>query len=61
MNEKLNAPIQKGDKIGTLTIKKDNKVVSSSPLLAKEDIDVSFLVEDIQTYILYFLSNIVNS
>jgi D-alanyl-D-alanine carboxypeptidase (penicillin-binding protein 5/6) len=41
MNEKLNAPIQKGDKIGMLTIKKDNKVVSSSPLLAKEDIDAA--------------------
>ncbi|RDZ15281.1 D-alanyl-D-alanine carboxypeptidase [Priestia megaterium] len=41
MNEKLNAPIQKGDKIGTLTIKKDNKVVNSSPLLAKEDIDAA--------------------
>ncbi len=39
MNKDLKAPIKKGDKIGTLQIKKDGKVYVESPIVAKEDID----------------------
>ncbi|MEI5907120.1 D-alanyl-D-alanine carboxypeptidase family protein [Bacillus spongiae] len=37
--EKLKAPVKKGDVIGTLTIKKDGKVLSESALVAKSDVD----------------------
>lgn len=39
INENLNAPIKKGDQIGTLKIKKDGKTIVKSPLLAKENIN----------------------
>ncbi|WP_051024227.1 MULTISPECIES: D-alanyl-D-alanine carboxypeptidase family protein [Bacillus] len=38
-NKKVAAPIQKGDQIGTLTVKKDGKTIVSSPIVAKETID----------------------
>ncbi|WP_010284386.1 D-alanyl-D-alanine carboxypeptidase family protein [Bacillus timonensis] len=41
VDEKLNAPIKKGDEIGKLVIKKDGKVVSESPLVAGKDIDAA--------------------
>ncbi|QOR65345.1 D-alanyl-D-alanine carboxypeptidase [Cytobacillus suaedae] len=39
VDEKINAPIKKGDKLGTLVLKKNDKVISESPLIAEEDID----------------------
>ena len=39
INEKINAPVKKGDNLGTLILKKNDKVLSESPLIAKEDID----------------------
>ena len=39
INQDLKAPIQKGDTIGTLQIKKDGKVYVESPIVAKEAID----------------------
>jgi serine-type D-Ala-D-Ala carboxypeptidase (penicillin-binding protein 5/6) len=39
VNEKINAPIKKGDKLGTLLLKKNDKVISESSLIAEEDID----------------------
>ncbi len=39
VDEKINAPIKKGDKLGTLLLKKNDKVISESPLIAEEDID----------------------
>lgn len=41
MNKDLKAPIKKGDRIGTLQIKKDGKVYVESPIVAKEDIDTA--------------------
>lgn len=37
LNKKIKAPVQKGDQIATLTLKKDGKVLVESPLVAKED------------------------
>ncbi|MEK3853277.1 D-alanyl-D-alanine carboxypeptidase family protein [Cytobacillus sp. FSL H8-0458] len=37
LNKNIKAPVQKGDQIGTLTLKKDGKVLVESPLVAKED------------------------
>ncbi|WP_026585155.1 D-alanyl-D-alanine carboxypeptidase family protein [Bacillus sp. J33] len=37
LNKNIKAPVQKGDKIGTLTLKKDGKTLVESPLVAKED------------------------
>ncbi|TYR82526.1 D-alanyl-D-alanine carboxypeptidase [Priestia megaterium] len=39
MNEKLDAPIQQGDKVGTIVVKKKGQVVSKSPLVAGENIE----------------------
>ncbi|MCG7311990.1 D-alanyl-D-alanine carboxypeptidase [Priestia flexa] len=39
--ENLNAPVKKGDEIGTITIKKDGKVMSKSPLVAEEDVEIA--------------------
>lgn len=39
LNKNLQAPIKKGDQIGTLQIKKEGKVYVSSPVVAKESID----------------------
>lgn len=39
LNKNLQAPIKKGNQIGTLQIKKDGKVYVSSPIVAKESID----------------------
>ena len=41
INKDLKAPIKKGDRIGTLQMKKDGKVYVESPIVAKEDIDTS--------------------
>jgi D-alanyl-D-alanine carboxypeptidase (penicillin-binding protein 5/6) len=38
LKESVKAPIQKGDEIGSLIIKKDGKVLSESPLVAGEDV-----------------------
>ena len=38
INKDLKAPIQKGDTIGTLQIKKEGKVYVESPIVAKEAI-----------------------
>ncbi|MBT2686966.1 D-alanyl-D-alanine carboxypeptidase [Bacillus sp. ISL-47] len=37
LDKNIKAPIQKGDKIGTLTLKKNGKTLVESPLVAKED------------------------
>ncbi|HWO98632.1 MAG TPA: D-alanyl-D-alanine carboxypeptidase family protein [Bacillus sp. (in: firmicutes)] len=34
----LQAPVEKGEEVGTLIIKKDGKVLSESPLVAEEDV-----------------------
>ena len=39
INEKINAPIKKGDKLGTLILKNENNVVSESPIVAQENIE----------------------
>jgi D-alanyl-D-alanine carboxypeptidase (penicillin-binding protein 5/6) len=39
MNKHLNAPIHKGDKIGTLKLIQDGKVVLESPLVAGKNVD----------------------
>lgn len=41
LDENLNAPVKKGDEIGTITIKKDGKVMSKSPLVAEEDVEIA--------------------
>lgn len=41
IDENLKAPIKKGDKLGTLTIEKDGKVLSDTKLVAAEDIDAA--------------------
>lgn len=38
LQKRLNAPIQKGDKVGTIKLIKDGKVVMESPLVAKNSI-----------------------
>jgi serine-type D-Ala-D-Ala carboxypeptidase (penicillin-binding protein 5/6) len=38
LKQSLEAPIQKGDEVGTLTIKKDGKILSKSPLVAGESV-----------------------
>ncbi|MBU5213715.1 D-alanyl-D-alanine carboxypeptidase family protein [Heyndrickxia oleronia] len=38
LNENLKAPVKKGDKIGTITIKKDGKVLAKSNLIASKDV-----------------------
>ncbi|OCA92701.1 D-alanyl-D-alanine carboxypeptidase family protein [Pseudobacillus wudalianchiensis] len=35
----IQAPIKKGERLGELTIKQDGKVISKTPLLAKEDVN----------------------
>ncbi|PLT34809.1 D-alanyl-D-alanine carboxypeptidase family protein [Bacillus sp. V5-8f] len=39
MDNNLNAPIKKGDRIGTFTVMKDGKILVSSPIIAKENVD----------------------
>lgn len=39
LNNDLKAPLKKGDEVGTLIIKKDGKVVTTSPLLAKDSME----------------------
>lgn len=39
LNKDLKAPLKKGDEVGTLIIKKDGKVVTTSPLLAKDSME----------------------
>lgn len=39
VKEDVKAPVKKGDVLGTLIIKKNNEVLSESPLVAKEDIE----------------------
>ncbi|MFC4324097.1 D-alanyl-D-alanine carboxypeptidase family protein [Litchfieldia salsa] len=39
VKEDVSAPVKKGDELGTLIIKKNDKVLSESPLLASEDIE----------------------
>jgi D-alanyl-D-alanine carboxypeptidase (penicillin-binding protein 5/6) len=39
LEKNLNAPIQKGDKVGTLKLIKDGKVVLESPLVSSKNID----------------------
>ncbi|WP_210609737.1 D-alanyl-D-alanine carboxypeptidase family protein [Priestia flexa] len=41
LDKNLNAPVKKGDEIGTITIKKDGKVMSTSPLVAEEDVEIA--------------------
>ncbi|HZG72859.1 MAG TPA: hypothetical protein VEY51_15075, partial [Chondromyces sp.] len=38
LKEKIKAPIMKGDKVGELIIKKDGKVLSKTPLVAKNTV-----------------------
>jgi len=38
VNEEVQAPVEKGDKLGKLIIKKNDQVLSESPLVAKENI-----------------------
>ncbi|MFC3882794.1 D-alanyl-D-alanine carboxypeptidase family protein [Bacillus songklensis] len=38
LKQPLEAPVQKGDEVGMLTIKKDGKVLSKSPLVAGESV-----------------------
>ncbi|MDP4113502.1 MAG: D-alanyl-D-alanine carboxypeptidase DacF [Bacillota bacterium] len=37
MKDKISAPIQKGQELGTLVLKKDGEVLAESPVAAKED------------------------
>ncbi|QAR97340.1 D-alanyl-D-alanine carboxypeptidase DacF [Bacillus subtilis] len=37
MKDNINAPIQKGQELGTLVLKKDGEVLAESPVAAKED------------------------
>ncbi|MCE0741876.1 MULTISPECIES: D-alanyl-D-alanine carboxypeptidase DacF [Bacillus] len=37
MNDNVSAPIQKGQELGTLVLKKDGEVLAESPVAAKED------------------------
>ncbi|GLB58064.1 D-alanyl-D-alanine carboxypeptidase family protein [Cytobacillus sp. NCCP-133] len=37
LDKNIKAPVQKGDKIGTLTLKRNGKTLVESPLVAKED------------------------
>ncbi|KON69956.1 D-alanyl-D-alanine carboxypeptidase [Peribacillus butanolivorans] len=39
LNKDLNAPIKKGDQIGTLELKKNGKVYVESPIVAKETVE----------------------
>jgi D-alanyl-D-alanine carboxypeptidase (penicillin-binding protein 5/6) len=39
MQKDLNAPIHKGDKVGTLKLIQNNKVVLESPLVASKNVD----------------------
>jgi D-alanyl-D-alanine carboxypeptidase (penicillin-binding protein 5/6) len=39
MKQNLQAPLKKGDELGKLILKKDNKVVVESPLVAEGDIE----------------------
>ncbi|EMT47292.1 D-alanyl-D-alanine carboxypeptidase family protein [Anoxybacillus flavithermus] len=39
LNEKVKAPVKKGDVLGTLIIKKDGSVIAKSPLVAKEQVE----------------------
>lgn len=39
LKKRLNAPIRKGDKVGTIKLIKDGKVVMESPLVAKTKVD----------------------
>ncbi|WP_419881263.1 D-alanyl-D-alanine carboxypeptidase family protein [Peribacillus sp. B-H-3] len=38
MKKQLKAPIERGDQIGTLKIMKDNKVIVTSPIVARENV-----------------------
>lgn len=38
VNENVKAPIKKGDELGTLILKKGNKVVSKSPIIAENEV-----------------------
>ncbi|PLR90348.1 D-alanyl-D-alanine carboxypeptidase family protein [Bacillus halotolerans] len=39
MNNKVSAPVQKGQELGTLVLKKDGKVLAESPVVAKDDME----------------------
>ncbi|EMI09762.1 D-alanyl-D-alanine carboxypeptidase family protein [Anoxybacillus gonensis] len=39
LNEKVKAPVKKGDVLGTLIVKKDGAVIAKSPLVAKEQVE----------------------
>ncbi|MCA1030604.1 D-alanyl-D-alanine carboxypeptidase [Bacillus timonensis] len=39
LKEDIQAPVKKGDKLGVLILKKDDKVISKSPLVSAEDIN----------------------
>nr|WP_239587006.1 D-alanyl-D-alanine carboxypeptidase family protein [Bacillus ectoiniformans] len=39
LKETIEAPVEKGDRLGDLVIEKDGKVLSKTPLLAKETVD----------------------
>ncbi|WP_110111213.1 D-alanyl-D-alanine carboxypeptidase family protein [Bacillus sp. CGMCC 1.16541] len=38
LNKNINAPVEKGDELGTIMIKKKNEVLSTSPLVAGEEV-----------------------
>lgn len=37
LNDNVSAPVQKGQELGTLVLKKDGEVLAESPVAAKED------------------------
>lgn len=39
LDEKVKAPVKKGDVLGTLVVKKDGAVIAKSPLVAKEQVE----------------------
>lgn len=44
LKDNISLPMQKGDRVGTLIVKKGNKIVSESPLVVNEDVEkASFL------------------
>ncbi|MEC2075764.1 D-alanyl-D-alanine carboxypeptidase family protein [Metabacillus fastidiosus] len=39
MKKKIKAPVKKGDELGTLILKKNEKVIAKSPLVAEKDVE----------------------
>ncbi len=39
VNKKVDAPVKRGDALGTLYLEKDGKVLSETTLVATEDVD----------------------